>query len=248
YWAAHWSLPSASQGFEMLHRGVINFNELDMLLRALDVMPFWRTKLTSIAYRRMTRVDIRRIYKLGVITQAEVYAAYIELGYNARDAGRMTEYTVLWALPAHASITRSDILTAYKRRMIDRSEASKLLADMGEELFHRDFMLDAVDYKKELEVVESKIKGIGNLYKNHIYDNNKTIDELSKLDLPADEIELLMEQWYFDIQSDVPRLWTTSQTLGFIKEELITKDRGIAELKAIGYDDEHIGVYMETIE
>ncbi|GAI03031.1 unnamed protein product, partial [marine sediment metagenome] len=44
YWAAHWSLPSAQQGFEMLHRGAINFGELDMLLRALDVMPFWRDK------------------------------------------------------------------------------------------------------------------------------------------------------------------------------------------------------------
>ncbi|GAH54249.1 unnamed protein product, partial [marine sediment metagenome] len=45
YWAAHWSLPSAQQGFEMLHRGAINPTELNMLLRALDVMPFWRDKL-----------------------------------------------------------------------------------------------------------------------------------------------------------------------------------------------------------
>ncbi|GAH07016.1 unnamed protein product, partial [marine sediment metagenome] len=51
YWAAHWSLPSASQGFEMLHRGIINQSDLNMLLRALDVMPFWREKLTGIAYR-----------------------------------------------------------------------------------------------------------------------------------------------------------------------------------------------------
>ncbi|GAJ24320.1 unnamed protein product, partial [marine sediment metagenome] len=77
YWAAHWSLPSPMQGFEMLHRGAINFDELDMLLRALDVMPFWRDKLTKIAYRRLTRVDIRRMYKAGVLTEAEVYESYI---------------------------------------------------------------------------------------------------------------------------------------------------------------------------
>ncbi|GAI69699.1 unnamed protein product [marine sediment metagenome] len=248
YWAAHWSLPSPQQGFEMLHRGAIGFGELDMLLRALDVMPFWRDKLTKIAYRRMTRVDIRRMYKLGVVTLAEVYAAYIELGYNARDAQRMTDFTAVWALPAHASITRSDILTAYKGRMINRSEASQLLADMGEDPFHRGFMLDAVDYKKGLEVIDSKIKGIGNLYTNHIYDANKTIDELGKLDIPSDEIELLMEQWYFDIQGETPRLWTTSQTLGFVKDELITPERGKQELKALGYDDEHITIYLKDIE
>ncbi|GAH43171.1 unnamed protein product, partial [marine sediment metagenome] len=123
YWAAHWSLPSAGQGFDMLHRGIINTGELDMLLRALDVMPFWRAKLTGIAYRKLTRVDVRRMYKAGVLTQAEVYEAYLHHGYNPVNAKRMTDFTVQWAAPKEASITRSDILTAYKSRMINRAEA-----------------------------------------------------------------------------------------------------------------------------
>ncbi|GAI76698.1 unnamed protein product, partial [marine sediment metagenome] len=51
YWAAHWNLPSPQQGFQMLHRGVIDEGELDMLMRAQDIMPFWRDKLIQIAYR-----------------------------------------------------------------------------------------------------------------------------------------------------------------------------------------------------
>ncbi|GAI22279.1 unnamed protein product, partial [marine sediment metagenome] len=51
YWAAHWSLPSPQQGFEMLHRGIINEDELRMLMRALDIMPFWRDKLMQMSYR-----------------------------------------------------------------------------------------------------------------------------------------------------------------------------------------------------
>ncbi len=248
YWAAHWSLPSSLQGFEMLHRGVINISELDMLLRALDVMPFWRDKLTQIAYRRLTRVDIRRMYKTGVLTKAEVYESYVEHGYTDKNAKRMTEFTVQWAMPKEASITRSDILTAYKSRMIDRAEASTLLEDMGEEYFHREFMLTAVDYKKGLELTENRIKGIRNLYKRRVYDENKTIDELSKLDLPAEEITNLMEQWYYEIKAEVPRLWTTAQVLSFIKANLITTERGIAELTAIGYDAEHIDIYVRSIE
>ncbi|GAI80092.1 unnamed protein product, partial [marine sediment metagenome] len=247
YWAAHWNLPSPLQGFEMLHRGVINVSELNMLLRALDVMPFWRDKLTQIAYRRLTRVDIRRMYKTGVITRAEVYESYIEHGYNPKNAERMTAFTVAWAMPKHASITRSDILTAYKNRMITRTEASDLLVDMGETYFHLDFMLKAVDYKKDLELTENKIKGIRNLYKRRVYDENKTTDELSKLDLPAEEIGDLMTQWYYEVKAEVPRRWTTSQVLSFIKEGLITKDRGRAELGLIGYDNEHINVYIESI-
>ncbi|GAH25686.1 unnamed protein product, partial [marine sediment metagenome] len=134
-----------------------------MLLRALDVMPFWRDKLTGIAYRRLTRVDVRRMYKAGVLTREEVYEAYLQHGYTDENAKRMTEFTVQWAMPKEASITRSDILSAYKNRMIDRTMASDLLADMGEEYFHREFMLKAVDYKKGLEFTETKIKGIRNL-------------------------------------------------------------------------------------
>ncbi len=247
YWAAHWALPSPRQGFEMLHRGIITRGELDMLLRALDVMPFWRKKLTGIAYRRVTRVDIRRMYKAGILTVKDVYDMNISLGYTPRDAKAMTDFTVQWAMPKHASITRSDILTAYKSRMIDRTEASDLLADMGEAYFHREFMLKAVDYKKNLEITELQIKGIKNLYTTRAYDDNKSRDELLKLDLPADEVNLLMQQWYYEVKAITPRHWTTAQTLDFIKKELITPERGRQELTDIGYDTEHIEIYMKGI-
>ncbi|GAH97242.1 unnamed protein product, partial [marine sediment metagenome] len=41
--------------------------------------------------------------------------------------------------------------------------------------------------------------------------------------------------------------WTTAQTLSFMKKGLITKDRAIQELLIIGYDTEHINVYMESL-
>ncbi|KKK61280.1 hypothetical protein LCGC14_3015910, partial [marine sediment metagenome] len=80
YWAAHWNLPSPQQGFQMLHRGVIDKADLNMLLKALDVMPFWRDKLTQIAYRPLTRVDVRRMYREGVLDEGEVFQSYLKQG------------------------------------------------------------------------------------------------------------------------------------------------------------------------
>ncbi|GAH81965.1 unnamed protein product, partial [marine sediment metagenome] len=79
YWAAHWSLPSPSQGYDMLHRGIIDNKELFMLMKALDIMPFWRDKLMQMSYHLLTRVDIRRMYKAGVLTEAEVYESYLQV-------------------------------------------------------------------------------------------------------------------------------------------------------------------------
>ena len=248
YWAAHWSLPSAQQGFEMLHRGVIEQGELNMLLRALDIMPFWREKLTGIAFRRLSRVDIRRMYRVGVMTETEVYDAYLELGYNERDAKRMSEFTVKQTLATQSKFTERDIIAAYTKYMITRSETSSLLRVVGVRDENIEFILSSAEYKRSWEVTESKITAIRNLYKKKVYDENKAIAELLRLDLPASRVDVLMEQWYID-EKDVPvRNWTTAQTLGFIEAGFITKERGIRELRTIGYDTEHIDVYMEAAQ
>ena len=92
YWVAHWRLPSANQGFEMFHRRKIDDATLDKLLKALDVSPFWRDKLKAIAYNPVTRVDIRRMYKLKLIDVNNVYERHLDLGYSPSDAQAMTSF------------------------------------------------------------------------------------------------------------------------------------------------------------
>ncbi|GAI35387.1 unnamed protein product, partial [marine sediment metagenome] len=196
YWAAHWSLPSATQGFEMLHRGVITRPDLDMLLRALDIMPFWREKLVGIAFRRLSRVDIRRMYGVGVLTEKEVYEAYLELGYNERDARRMSDFTVKQILASQSKFTSSDIVSAYTKYMITKSEARTLLLTIGVKSENVEFIISSADYKREWVLTDNKISAIHNLYRKEVYDDNKARAELLKLDLPAERVDVLMEQWY----------------------------------------------------
>ena len=246
YWAAHWSLPSATQGFEMLHRGVIQRDELNMLLRALDVMPFWREKLTGIAYRRLSRVDIRRMYGVGVLTEAEVLEAYVELGYNERDARRMADFTVKQILATQSKFTASDVIAAYTKYMINTSEARSLLIDIGVRSENVAFIISAAEYKREWGLTESRISAIHNLYRKAVYTDSQARSELLRLDMPAQRVDVLMQQWYID-EKDLPvRSWTTAQTLTFIKDKLITVKRGRQELTNIGYDEEHINIYLEA--
>lgn len=92
YWAAHWRLPSARQGYQMLWRGEITAGELDALLKSLDYPPVWRDRLANIAHLVPGRVDLRRMYKADVITRAEVHAGYVRLGYTDADAETLTKF------------------------------------------------------------------------------------------------------------------------------------------------------------
>lgn len=248
YWAAHWSLPSPQQGFQMLHRGIIERDELSMLLRALDVMPYWRDRLTEIAFRPLTRVDVRRMYKEGILDETGVYEAYLDHGYKPENAQRMTEFTIRYVLTQQSKFTSGDVVAAFTKRMISHGQASSLLADLGIEGGSISYILSTAEYKREWALTESKISGIRNLYKRAVYDENKARDELSRLNLPAEQINVLIQQWWYEDKTLPTANWTKAETFKFIKAGLITRDRGQQELKELGFDDEHISVYLRAIK
>lgn len=248
YWAAHWALPSAQQGFEMLHRGVIDRTELDMLLRAQDVMPFWRDKLTRIAYRPLTRVDVRRMYKEGVLNEGEVYESYLEQGYDDKNAIRMAEFTVKQTLSSLSKFTSSDIIKAFTNRMIDRGEATTLLGDIGIRPADANYIVSTAEYKRLWAFTDDQIAAIRNLYKKRIYTDSNVRDKLAGLNLPAEQINVLMQQWYYDKIEELDSTWTTAQTLKFLKRDLITPARARQELYLNGFTDERVDVYLRDLQ
>lgn len=248
YWAAHWNLPSPQQGFQMLHRGVIDEGELNMLLRALDVMPFWRDKLTQIAYRPLTRVDVRRMYKEGVLDEREVFESYLKQGYEEKNAERMALFTVRQTLSSLAKFTSGDIVKAYSKRMISSSEANTLLIDIGIRSEDAGYIVSTAEHKRVWAFTEQQIKGIRNLYKKKEYSEDDTRGKLAGLNLPSDQIDILMQQWYYDIKDEPTATWSSAQILSFLKKELITENRARKEFELNGFDTEHIDVYIGSIK
>lgn len=94
YWAAHWRLPSATQGYQMLWRGEITIEELDGLLKAIDYPTQWRDRLRNIAYHVPGRIDLRRMYAAGLIDRPRLVRGYRELGYNAENAELLADFAI----------------------------------------------------------------------------------------------------------------------------------------------------------
>jgi len=248
YWASHWSLPSPQQGFEMLHRGVIEIDDLELLLRASDVMPFWRDKLVEIAYRPLTRVDVRRMYGLGVLTETEVFTAYQQLGYDDTNAERMAEFTVKQVLESQSRFNAADVITAFNNRIIDRGDAIAILVDIGLPTNNASQIIDRAEYTRLWDWTQDRIKGIKNLYKQHVLDENETLGKLAALNLPAAEIDNLMDTWYKEVKEEPVKNWTRPETLSFVTKGIITEERGRIELYRLGYDTEHIDAYFKVLK
>lgn len=248
YWAAHWSLPSPSQGYEMLQRGIIDKKDLNMLLKALDIMPFWRNKLIELAYNPLTRVDVRRMYELGVLSRKEVYTAYLEHGYSPLNAQRMTEYTVKQVLEKNAGLTTKETLRAYVDKFIDRDTTIELLQLLGLGETESIYLTDTESVVREWDLIKDRILGIKNLYKRQVYDINETRDALGKLDQPSDQIDALMEQWWYEKKAEIPMTWTKPEIKRFHKKGIIDTNRARREFVLMGYDEEHVTAYMRELE
>ena len=158
YWASHWDLPSATMGFEMLHRRIIDEDELKLLLRALDVMPFWREKMIQLSYRPYTRVDIRRMYNMGILSEDDVFNAYLDIGYDAEHARNLTEFTIRYysadeetELDEYRKLSRTLIIKAYERGLSTRDEALNQLNEIGYSPEDAEFLIQLAETEWMIE-------------------------------------------------------------------------------------------------
>lgn len=260
YWAAHWDLPSPMQGFEMLHRGVISKDDLMMLLRALDVMPFWRDKLTEIAYNPYTRVDARRMFKLEILDREQVKQAYRDLGYNEEKAENLTKFTEEWAKEGEPEdetttdkrkekqrdLTTSQIMDGYKRGYFTESEARASLTALGYDSTEVDYYLALSDYNRDKDRKEEYISNIKSLYVTGVIAGNDVLDQAEAIGISSDEIEQLLEVWQLERVRRVNKP-SRSDLDAFLKAGIIDEATYRSEMYGNGYSDKYIDWYLARL-
>jgi len=266
YWGAHWELPSYTQGVEMYHRGIISYDELKTLLRSLDVMPYWRDKLIRLSETPFTRVDVRRMYQLGVLSFDEMvraymdlgytrekaeklaeFTAYMDLGYTREKAEKLAEFTARDASEEERSLTKTEITTLYRGNTITREEAENFLQSLGYPLEHIELILSLEDYRKGKERID-KIKNITQKrYVRGFITRNDVMATLSREGLPAKEIEDLIAVWDVE-KSERVNLPTKTEIKRFLQKEIISINEYKQLLERMGYPDEVVNWYVEEIQ
>jgi hypothetical protein len=247
FWAAHWELPSISSGYEMLHRGVITEEELTQLLRAQDVMPYWRDKLIKISYNPVTRVDVRRMYRTGVYDREQVYQSYLNVGYNPTDAEALTNFTIEDAIKEKTDVTKSQLDKAYLQSLITLDTYKQLLRDMGYTDEPISLYVDLIEYEKKMDEVESVLKELKARYRKGLITLEEVELQLNTWDLPA----VYIKQQVNDIAlalSDKVKLPSKEDFIKWLSSGIITEQYFIDRMLKIGYSENDIDLYIKSIK
>jgi len=254
YWAAHWDLPSMGQGFEMLHRGIIDEKALGQLLQALGVMPYWRDKLAVIAHNPLTRVDLRRMYQLGIIGLDVVLDGYKKLGYDDANAARLTEFCKRYygveddtETVANLDYTKAEILAGYQKKVITRDQTSIALQSLGYTSAQADFYIAQKDLQVDQARKDAYITAYQALYDQGLLSADEVSTNLQTLGLGAAEINDYISLWYLQRFSRVARP-TKAERTRWLKAGIITEGIWAQEMKLDGYSDTYISWYLAEIK
>jgi len=244
YWFAHWELPSTTQGFEMLQRGLISEEELDTLLKLQDYPRFWRERLKEIRYHVPTRVDIRRMYRLGIYDEAKVKEMYMKAGYSEEDAEALTRFTIEYEtedpsnkLEVYQRQMKELVIDAYQKRLITENGARDYLSRLGYKEDEINILINVAEFENEVRNIpydyidyRKDIVGIiATNYKKRLLLRDMAENALRQVGIPESEIEYLLNMVDYDNDSEA-----LEKSLASIKERYITQtiERGdaIAEL------------------
>lgn len=203
YWAAHWNLPSITQGFEMFQRRIIDENDLKLLLRSQDVMPFWRDRLIQLSYRVKRLVDIDRFYEQRVIPRIDpdnltpdtpLIKEFMFRGYSFPDA----RDRAIWVDRTRPDPGTEAVIKAatrnYEKGFIDDEEYESILDELILPKSTKEFLLTAGKVNREQKRLETTIKRLKPLLLDGIITEERFITELQAFNLSSLSIRNLIEE------------------------------------------------------
>jgi len=253
WWWAHWRLPSMGEAFEMFHRlrDDVTEEELRLLLKAQDIPFLWHDRFISIAYKPLTRVDVRRMFASGVLTEEEVNDSYRDLGYDEVNARRMTEFTKRYAAPDEdgelkefRDLAQGTIRLGYRRHAFTRDEALDKLVDAGYSEDVADFLLtlDDValglrpDLDADLDVRELTTGIVRAAYRDDLWTRDQAQAELETLGYLPGSADLMLA-----LDDLAQAREVTDLEVGVIREEFkadgISREEAVARLDDLGLGD-----------
>lgn len=243
YWRAHWEVPSPSMGFEMLHRGVMNEEDLEELLRIADYAPGYIPKMIEISYSPYTRVDAKRMYQAGVLDADALVRAYMDIGYTEEMAENLLSWVQIDSMGSEKNLTQAVILNAYKIGLIDRGVCISYITGLGYDGNEAELIVGIEDNKREQKEIEDRLRTLRAQYVRGVVGDYKFLQDCASLGLTESQVqkELIKAQEEKDRKIKLP---SKADLDGWVKNGVISKEDYRSRMLLLGYQADDIGLYL----
>lgn len=243
FWAAHWELPSLTMGYEMFHRGIIEEQDLFTLMRTLDIMPYWRDKLRDLSYNPLTRVDVRRMYGLGVLDRDAVLQSYLNIGYSPENAELMTQFTERYENQDLDGISRASLISSFKKGVISYEELQTYLEEMYTSEDVVNFWLANAEYEKTVEILDKYKNDLISAYRRGVATESDIQNELNSAGVSSHYLNEVMEELARN-KASKRKIPSKADLEKWAQQSVISEKEYSDYMKEMGYDEKTISYYL----
>jgi len=256
FWRAHWRWPSPTQAQEFVWRTNVKwwtgpkFSEQDYqeMLRLADYVPGTIPMFMSTLYRPFTRVDVRRMHKLGILSDEDLVDAYKELGFDDWHAQRMAEFTIQYNLKTaedpDRDLTRAVVEKAYRTGVIDASQFEEFLKTMGYSEQDARFLRQVNDQDMALDRVWDWVSLLRSQVASGLISIDDARRKLTDLGLQPVWVEHYIN--LFSAYREQPtKLPSKTDVKKWVSYEIISPEEAKDYLRRLGYSETEIQHYME---
>ena len=255
YWRAHWDVIGWTQMAEAFHRARAEAYKKgtyelemqkwkkywDLFYRQAEIPKFYRDMLTSITYSVITRVDARRMYELGFLSDREFVATLIAQGYTKEDAERMLAW-VKWETQRYAEedlrgLTRAHVESLYELGLIDDKEFVSLMKKVGVGEETAEYLLAIKKQKLFQKNVNNTITRIKNLLKKGKLSPDEARQELIRLGIDPEIASMYVDEWDVEKTAEEKEL-TKEDIKQAVRTGVFDLSKAYKKLREIGYSED----------
>jgi hypothetical protein len=246
YWRSHWRLPSAEMGFEMFHRGKITDAELEGLIVALDFSPVWIERLKAISYNVPTRVDVRRMFELGLMDRNGLLRSHLDMGYNPETAEMLTKWVEIEYNAETRKLTETQIIQEYLNGFIEETEMRRLLTLLAYSADRIDMMVATASYKRASARQGERISALKKLFLSGQYGKEEVTAELDQFNIDPRWRDELIDLWGLEYKAGL-KLPRYQDIVDWFSRDVIDQQTFVIEMHRLGYNDHYITMFADSV-
>ncbi len=274
FWRAHWRLPSPEEVITMYNmfyplimytklpdgsyygekynkyigdfKKIITDDELvDKYLKWEDISPIWRDRFKAMTYPPITRVDLRRIYALGLISDQELLARIMQLGYSFEDAKLLMQFYKQYKMSEQRNLTKGEVERAYIDGLINQDQVKQYMQQLQYEDDEIEFYLKLWDYMRKNKQLETQLKALEKEYLEGYKTIQEVSDELNHLGLPGETIQQILGDFQAKKRASI-KLPSKADIEHWFKLGLIKQSTAVNLLELLGYPESIAAMYLQV--
>ena len=252
HWRSHWSIPSPTQLYQILHRfrnkKGVNAQQLDKnirdALKQQDILPFWIDYLLGISYNPLTRTDAKRAYNEGTIDDATLRDVFIQNGYSDDDADLLVQFA---NVERKQHVNTLEPVKLYSEGLIGQTAMVDYAKSLGYQGDAIQALIDQADVKKSMDrqarISNRLISGFRSFklsYKEAMSAAQKQGLDTQAFQGRLDEERITRDNWNKHV--------AIGQLCNMLDEEIISGSDYVKEARDAGWSAEDAGRYLNLCE